>query len=168
MATASSGLTALLKIPCLIRIVNLPWMAAPMATASSGLTALLGVLLKISPCPNPDCELTLDGGAHGHSLGRIDGLTGRLAKDLLALIRILYCRRSPWPHPDCELPKISPCPNPDCELTLDCGAHGHSLIRNDGLAGRLGEDLLALIRIVNCRRSPCPNPDCELPKIFLP
>ncbi len=28
--------------------VNLPWMAAPMATASSGLTALLGVLPKIS------------------------------------------------------------------------------------------------------------------------
>jgi hypothetical protein len=76
-----------------------------MATASSGLTALLGVLPKISPCPNPDCELpkispcpdpdcelpkdspcpnpdlelTLDGGAHGHSLVRINGLARRLA-----------------------------------------------------------------------------------------
>jgi hypothetical protein len=53
-----------------------------MATASSGLTALLDVLPKISPCPKPDCELTLDGGAHGHSLIRIDGLARRLAEDL--------------------------------------------------------------------------------------
>jgi hypothetical protein len=43
---------------------------------------LLGVLPKISPCPNPDCDLTLDSGAHGNSLVRIGGLARRLAKNL--------------------------------------------------------------------------------------
>jgi hypothetical protein len=70
-------------------------MAAPLATASSRFTALLGVLPKIPPHLDPDCEL----------------------------------------------PKISPCPDPDCELTLDGGAHGHSLVRIDGLARRLAKDL---------------------------
>ncbi len=112
----------------LIQTVNLPfWMAAPMATASSGLTALLGVLPKISPCPNPDCEL----------------------------------------------PKISPCPDPDCELTLDGGAHGHSLVGINGLA----EDLLTLIRIVNLPWMAAPMATASsgltallgvLPKISLP
>jgi hypothetical protein len=64
-------------------------MAAPMAKASSRLMALLGVLPKISPCPDQDCELTLDGGAHGNSLIWIDSL----ADDLLALIRIVNL---PW------------------------------------------------------------------------
>jgi hypothetical protein len=143
MATASSGLTALLGVltkisPCpnpdceLPKIspcpnpdceLNLPWMAAPMATATSGLTALLGVLPKISPCPNPDCELP--------KISPCPNPDCELPKI------------SPCPNPDCELPKNSPCPDPDCELTLDGGAHGDSLVRIDGLARRLAEDLLA-------------------------